>query len=68
MAVVECFDRETNTCPLSPACGLKGALREASDSFFAVLDRYTLADLVAEPRWTSRLLSLAPAAPPRRVS
>jgi Rrf2 family nitric oxide-sensitive transcriptional repressor len=68
LAVVECFDRETSTCPLSPACGLKGVLREASDAFFAVLDRYTLADLVAEPRWETRLLSLTPNLTGRSVS
>ena len=26
LALVECFDAETNTCPLARACGLKGAL------------------------------------------
>jgi Rrf2 family nitric oxide-sensitive transcriptional repressor len=68
MALVECFDRAVNTCPLSPACGLKGVLREASDAFFAVLDRHTLADLVAEPRWETRLLSLTPSLTGRSVS
>lgn len=62
LAVVECFDRETNTCPLTRACGLKGALAEAFDAFFAVLDRYTLADLVAEPRWVARVATLTPRA------
>lgn len=60
LAVVECFDRATNTCPLTRACGLKGALAEAFDAFFAVLDRYTLADLVAEPRWVARVTTLLP--------
>lgn len=60
LAVVECFDRESNTCPLTPACGLKGALREAFDAFFAVLDRYTVADLVAQPRWLERMVGLRP--------
>ena len=27
--LVECFDREANTCPIDPACGLKGVLRNA---------------------------------------
>ncbi|MCP3099665.1 Rrf2 family transcriptional regulator [Myxococcus sp. K15C18031901] len=48
--LVECFDRERNTCPISPACGLKGVLREAREAFLAVLDRYTLADLVGRSR------------------
>jgi Rrf2 family nitric oxide-sensitive transcriptional repressor len=63
LAVVECFDRESNTCPLVRACGLKGALAEAFDAFFAVLDRHTLADLVAEPRWVARVVALGPRAP-----
>lgn len=43
--LVECFDRQTNTCPIAPACGLKGILFEARDAFLAVLDKYTLADV-----------------------
>ncbi|HDP88473.1 MAG TPA: Rrf2 family transcriptional regulator [Thioalkalivibrio sp.] len=34
-------------CPVAPACRLKGVLNEARDAFLTVLDRYTLADLVA---------------------
>src|ERR1043166_1592321 len=56
LAVVECFDRATNTCPLTAACGLKGVLRAAPNAFFAVLDRCTLADLLARPQWSSRVL------------
>lgn len=40
--LVECFDEATNTCPISPACGLKGALSRAQNAFLAVLDEYTL--------------------------
>jgi Rrf2 family nitric oxide-sensitive transcriptional repressor len=60
MVLVECFDRSTNACPLAHACGLKGALAEAFKSFLAVLDRYTIADMVATPRWTSALIALTP--------
>jgi len=38
------FDRKTNTCPIDPVCGLKGALLNAQAAFFAELERYTLAD------------------------
>ncbi|MCP3139869.1 RrF2 family transcriptional regulator [Pyxidicoccus xibeiensis] len=48
--LVECFDRERNACPITPACGLKGVLAEAREAFLAVLDRYTLADLVGRSR------------------
>jgi DNA-binding IscR family transcriptional regulator len=39
---------------------LKGVLSEAFDAFLAVLDRYTLADLVAEPRVLTRVIALHP--------
>jgi Rrf2 family nitric oxide-sensitive transcriptional repressor len=44
--IVECFDEETNTCPILSVCGLKGALGKASHAFMAVLDRCTLADVI----------------------
>lgn len=34
-------------CLIAPACGLTGVLNEALCAFMAVLDRYTLADLIA---------------------
>lgn len=47
LAVVECFDMETNTCPLASACLLKARLAEALNAYLAVLDRYTVADVAA---------------------
>lgn len=44
--LVECFDRTTSSCPVAPACRLKLALERAHRAFFAVLDEYTLADLL----------------------
>jgi Rrf2 family nitric oxide-sensitive transcriptional repressor len=55
LALVECFARGTNTCPLTPACGLQAALHAAFDAFFDTLNRSSLADLVARPHWTSRV-------------
>jgi Rrf2 family nitric oxide-sensitive transcriptional repressor len=60
MTLVECFDRATNTCPLTRACGLKGVISEAFDAFLAVLDRHSVADLIAEPRWATRAMALHP--------
>jgi Rrf2 family transcriptional regulator, nitric oxide-sensitive transcriptional repressor len=57
LTLVECFDPETNRCPIAPACALAPALDEALTAFFAVLDRYTLADLVRQPRAIARLLN-----------
>jgi Rrf2 family nitric oxide-sensitive transcriptional repressor len=49
LALVECFDRQKNGCVVSSACGLRGPLEEALTAFMAVLDRYSLADLIANP-------------------
>lgn len=54
--LVECFDPATNQCPIAPACALAPALDEALTAFLSVLDRYTLADLIAKPRSLTRLL------------
>jgi Rrf2 family nitric oxide-sensitive transcriptional repressor len=45
--LVECFDLATNTCPIAPACGLKGALQRAQQAFLRVLDEYDLDDFQA---------------------
>lgn len=47
--LVECFDTTLNDCRLNPGCRLKGVLEQALQSYFAVLDGATLADLVARP-------------------
>jgi Rrf2 family nitric oxide-sensitive transcriptional repressor len=49
LALVECFEADGD-CAIEPACGLRGALQEALAAFLAVLDRTTLADLVARRR------------------
>jgi Rrf2 family transcriptional regulator, nitric oxide-sensitive transcriptional repressor len=56
--IVECFDGQTNTCPLARACGLKGVLAEAFNAFLGVLDGYSIADMVAQPRWAATLTML----------
>ncbi|WP_376695760.1 Rrf2 family transcriptional regulator [Wenzhouxiangella sp. EGI_FJ10305] len=43
--LVECF-RPENRCIITPACALPAMLDEALRAFLAVLDQYTLADLV----------------------
>jgi Rrf2 family nitric oxide-sensitive transcriptional repressor len=44
--IVECFDSNHNQCILSPVCSLKHVLNHALQAYLAVLDQYTLADLV----------------------
>ncbi|MYL23431.1 Rrf2 family transcriptional regulator [Halomonas alkaliantarctica] len=45
MALVECF-RDDNACIITPSCRLQPILNEALSAFLAVLDGYTLADLL----------------------
>ncbi|HEY6882185.1 MAG TPA: Rrf2 family transcriptional regulator [Polyangiales bacterium] len=56
MNLLECFDRENNSCPLTPACKLKRALAEARSAFVAALDAYTLADLLSNRAQLVQLL------------
>lgn len=44
--IVECFNSETNTCPLINRCGLQNVLHEATLAYLAVLDKYTLDDIL----------------------
>lgn len=57
--IVECFERKSNTCRIAPACGLKHLFDDALDAWLAVLDKATLADLVARPAPLRRLLAIA---------
>ena len=44
--MVECFDPQNNQCRLSSHCRLQSVLGQAMQSFFALLDRLTLEDLM----------------------
>lgn len=55
----ECFDPETNTCPISCCCLLKHAIHKALAEFYRTLDSVTLADLVAGNRDLEEALLLA---------
>lgn len=41
----ECFDADTNTCPLSTDCRLRGYIARAVEAFYCELDTVTLKDL-----------------------
>lgn len=58
-APAACFAAERAPCKLDGACRLRGVLGEALQAFYAVLDRYTVADLVGDPQALSRLLAIA---------
>jgi len=57
LALVDCF-RGDGRCVIEPACGLQGAFDEALAAFLASLDRYTLADLIRQPRKMAKLLEI----------
>ncbi|KYG34352.1 Rrf2 family transcriptional regulator [Alkalihalobacillus trypoxylicola] len=56
--ILECFDREINTCIISSACQLKSILSEALHAFLQVLDKYTLEDLLTNKRDLQTLFTL----------
>lgn len=47
---LELIDCETPACPLEGLCRLKGMLNEASQAFIDVLNRHTLAEVIASPK------------------
>lgn len=56
--VIECKDRGGQPCRIVPACRLKGVFDEAAAAFFAVLDGYSLADLLQHPAKMRNVLDL----------
>lgn len=56
--IVECFESASNGCAITGGCGLKPVLAEALDAWFAVLDRYTLADVTSSRNILVQLLNL----------
>jgi len=61
MELVSCFDAAA-TCAVTEACVLRSVLHEALAAFLSVLDRYTLADLVAPRTRLAAMLGIEPAA------
>ncbi len=62
----ECFGEQPDNCCIARICRLRGVLGEATDAFYAVLDRYTLADLVHNRAVLARRLGIIPLLPARR--
>ncbi|MBI1397980.1 MAG: Rrf2 family transcriptional regulator [Betaproteobacteria bacterium] len=56
----ECFDREANTCGIAPVCRLRRVLDDAVKAFHAVLDQYTLEDLVVNRARLASVLMIEP--------
>lgn len=64
-SLVECMGRNGN-CVLEPACRVRSVLIEARDAFLAVLDRYSLADMLEDPAGMRRVLRIVE--PPAKAS
>jgi Rrf2 family nitric oxide-sensitive transcriptional repressor len=49
LGVIGCLERK-GYCPIERVCVLRGAMRNATEAFLAVLDAHTLADLIKPQR------------------
>ncbi|WOJ94737.1 Rrf2 family transcriptional regulator [Congregibacter variabilis] len=47
---VECFNSQTNTCPIVGPCKLTGLFRKGLEAFYKELDDVSLADIVGDGR------------------
>ena len=56
--LAECFDQQKVNCPLVGICRLRGVWDDALRAFLAVLDKYTLADLIANPTSLQKSLGI----------
>jgi Rrf2 family transcriptional regulator, nitric oxide-sensitive transcriptional repressor len=65
LALVPCFEG-VDACAIGKACLLQATLHDALAAFLAVLDRTTLADVVAPRRKLAALLGLQPTEANRR--
>ena len=63
-ALVECFDRRTNRCRLTPHCRLRRALKRALDAYLAELDGVTIEDISVRTTSGGRSLPMIAAAEP----
>lgn len=59
---------DCGSCVIAPACALTAALREARSAFMAVLDGYTLADLVKDRKNGLRQLLASISADPESAA
>jgi Rrf2 family transcriptional regulator, nitric oxide-sensitive transcriptional repressor len=56
--LVECFNPQTNTCPIAGACLLERFLAEALECFLRELDRHTLAELLHNETLARRFIQI----------
>lgn len=57
MDIVECFNRDKNTCRITKGCQLKHYLMEANNAFIATLNKHSLADISRDKSLFSKVLA-----------
>ncbi|WP_028784530.1 Rrf2 family transcriptional regulator [Thalassobacillus devorans] len=57
--LLECFDRGSDHCVITPACKLKHVLNDALEAFLEILDEYTLQDLLSNKSRLRQLMDIA---------
>jgi Rrf2 family nitric oxide-sensitive transcriptional repressor len=57
LAIIGCL-QESAYCPIQPSCVLRRALQEATNAFLAVLDGYSLEDLLKPGKALTQLLEI----------
>lgn len=68
LELVECFNIETNTCPLAGSCHLSRGIQRALRAFLSVLDDLTIADIALNREMLlERLVSNAAPDKPRKA-
>lgn len=66
LTMAECFDFEHNRCILAPECELKNLIKNATNAYFEVLNRASLADILTNPS-ALRSLTTIKVFPRRRI-
>jgi len=56
--MVQCFEKDNNGCLITSACLLKGALNKALNSFFKILEQYTLKDVLKNQNQLNEIFDL----------
>ena len=54
--LLECFEPASSQCRIEPVCALRDILGRSLQAFFAVLDEYTLADVLRNRKQLADLL------------
>ncbi|MDP1574977.1 MAG: Rrf2 family transcriptional regulator [Coxiellaceae bacterium] len=57
--LVPCFNIKKQNCCIAPACKLKRILHDAQKAFFAVLEKFTLADILENEKALQNLLGIS---------